>query len=138
VKITADTNILLRTILEDEPEQAREARALLERASLIAVPVPVFCKLVWTMRRLYKRPPDEIADAVETILQVASVTTDRPAVEAGLGVLRAGGDFADGTIAWQGAAMGGEILTTFDRDGIRLLETSGLAAAEPAQLLSGS
>jgi predicted nucleic-acid-binding protein len=138
VKITADTNILLRAILDDEPEQAQQARALLERASLIAVPVPVFCELVWTMRRLYRRQPDEIANAIEAILQVASVTTDRHAVEAGLGVLRAGGDFADGMIAWQGAAMGGGTLATFDRDGIRLLETSGLAAAEPAQLLSGS
>jgi predicted nucleic-acid-binding protein len=138
MRITADTNILLRVILDDEPEQARQARALMERASLIAVPVPVFCELVWTMRRLYKRRPDEVADAVEAILQVASVATDRPAVEAGIGMLRAGGDFADGTIAWQGAAMGGEILATFDRDGLRLLEANGLAAAEPTQLLSGN
>ena len=138
MRITADTNILLRVILDDEPEQARQARTLMERASLIAVPVPVFCELVWTMRRLYKRLPDEVADAIEAILQVASVATDRPAVEAGLNVLRTGGDFADGTIAWQGAAMGGEILATFDRDGLRYLESNGLAAAEPAQLLSGN
>jgi predicted nucleic-acid-binding protein len=138
VRITADTNILLRVVLDDEPEQARQARALMERASLIAVPVPVFCELVWTMRRLYKRRPDEVADAVEAILQVASVVTDRPAVEAGLGVLRAGGDFADGTIAWQGAAIGGEVLATFARDGLRPFEANGLAAAEPAQLLSGN
>ncbi len=138
MSITAGANILLRVILDDEPEQAQQARALLERASLIAVPVPVFCELVWTMRRLYKRQPGEVADAVAAILQVATVTTDRPAVEAGLDVLRAGGDFADGTIAWQGAAMGAEILATFDREGSRLLNANGLAAAEPAQLLSGS
>ena len=138
MRITADTNILLRVILDDEPEQAQQARALLERASLIAVPVPVFCELVWTMRRLYKRQPGEVADAVAAILQVAAVTTDRPAVEAGLGVLRAGGDFADGSIHWQRATMGGEIFDTFDRDVLRPLNANGLAAAEPAQLLSGS
>ena len=43
-----------------------------------------FCELVWTMRRLYKRRPDEVADAVEAILRVATVVTDRLAVEAGL------------------------------------------------------
>lgn len=108
----------------------------MERASLIAVPVPVFCELVWTMRRLYKREPDEIADAIEAILQVGTVTTDRPAVEAGLSLMRAGGDFADGAIAWLGTALGGDVLATFNRDGIRLLESCGLAAEEPAQLLS--
>lgn len=137
MKITADTNILLRAILDDEPEQARQARALMERATLIAVPVPVLCELVWTMRRLYKRRPEDVADAIEAILQVAAVATDRSAVEAGLGVLRAGGDFADGVIAWHGAQMGGDVLATFDRDGIRFLEACGLAAGAPADLLSG-
>ena len=51
---------------------------------------------------------------------------------------RAGCDFAGGTMAGQGAAMGAEILATFDRDGSRLLNANGLAAAEPAQLLSVS
>jgi predicted nucleic-acid-binding protein len=95
---------------------------------LIAVPVPVFCELAWTMRRLYKLPPAEIADAVEAISRVATVVTDRPAVDAGLSVLRAGGEFADGVIAWQGAAMGGEILVTFDREAARLLIAVGMEA----------
>ena len=136
MRITADTNILLRVILNDEPVQAAEARALLEKASLIAIPIPVLCELVWTMRRFQRRSPDEIARAIEALLDVATVVTDRPAVEAGLSILRAGGDFADGTIAWQGAAMGGEILASFDRQGVRLVNASGLAAAEPGQLLS--
>ena len=136
MRITADTNILLRVILNDEPVQAAEARALLEKASLIAIPIPVLCELVWTMRRFQRRSPDEIARAIEALLDVATVVTDRPAVEAGLSILRAGGDFADGTIAWQGAAMGGEILASFVRQGVRLVNASGLAAAEPGQLLS--
>jgi predicted nucleic-acid-binding protein len=136
VKITADTDILLRTVLDDEPEQAAQARAVLQRAELIAVPVAVFCELVWTMRRLYRRTSDEVATAVEAILQTAAVVTDRPAVEAGLRVLRAGGDFADGTIAWQGAAMGAATMATFDRHCVHLLNASRLAAAHPAELLS--
>lgn len=67
---------------------------------------------------------------------MATVVTDRPAAEAGLSILRAGGDCADGTIAWQGAAMGGEVLASFDRQGVHLVNASGLAAAEPGQLLS--
>lgn len=84
MRITVDTNTLLRAVVEDDPGQVAEARAILEQATLIAIPVPVFCELVWTMRRLYKRRPDEVADAVEAILRVATVVTDRLAVEAGL------------------------------------------------------
>jgi predicted nucleic-acid-binding protein len=118
------TNILLGVILEDDPIQTAIAKALLEQSSLIAIPVPFFCEFVWTLRRLYKRSPQEIANAIQAILHV----TDRPAVQAGLGVLRAGGDFADGTIAWRGAAMGGETLVTVDRDAVRLLTADGMEA----------
>lgn len=136
MRVTADTNILLRAVLDDEPDQAARARAVMEKSEFLAVPVAVLCELVWTMRRLYKRPPQEIAEAVEAILQAAAVGTDRLAVEAGLRVLRAGGDFADGVIASQGAAMGAESLATFDREAVRLLTASGFAAADPTKLLS--
>jgi predicted nucleic-acid-binding protein len=135
VRITADTNILLRAILGDDAQQAQQARALLETASLVTVPIPVLCELVWTMRRLYKRRPDEIAEAVSALLLVTTVVTDRLAAEAGLAVLQAGGDFADGVIAWQGAQMGADVFATFDREGIRRLEQCGRKARTPAQLL---
>jgi predicted nucleic-acid-binding protein len=131
VRITTDTDLLLRVILEDVAGQAADAKAVLDQASLVAIPTPVFCELVWTMRRLYRRASNEIAEAIEAILRVHGVVTDRLAVETGLSVLRAGGDFADGTIAWQGAAMGGETFLTFDRAAVRVLSANGLTAAVP-------
>jgi predicted nucleic-acid-binding protein len=136
VRITADTNLLLRALLEDDPVQAADAKAILARAALIAIPVPVLCEFVWTLRRLYKRSTGEIADAIEAILSIDAVVTDRPAVEVGLNVLRAGGDFADGTIAWQGAAMGGEVFATFDKTAARLLAADGMDARVPPFELS--
>ena len=56
--------------------------------------------------------------------------------KAGLAALRGGGDFADGVIAWQGAALGGTVLATFDKNAVGILEICGLHAAEPAILLS--
>ena len=135
MRITADSNILLRVILDDEPEQSQKARAVLEKASLVAVPVPVFCELAWTMLRGYKRQPAEVAEAIAAILRVATVVTDRLAVEAGLAVLHSGGDFADGVIAWQGAAMGADIFVSFDREAVDLLSESKFAAATPARML---
>ena len=138
MKIIADTNLLLRAILEDDPQQAAEAQRLIGSAALVAVPVPVFCEMAWTMRRLYKRSTDEIAKAFDALLQVDTVSTDRPAVEAGLEILRRGGDFADGVIAWYGLALGGTVLATFDRAAIRILNGAGLSASEPAALLAKS
>jgi predicted nucleic-acid-binding protein len=137
VKITADTNLMLRAILEDDSAQAAISQALIGQAELIAIPAPVFCEMAWTMRRLYKRQPEEIASALEALLRVESVVTDRPAVEAGIEVLRRGGDFADGVIAWLGMALGATVLATFDRGCVNVLESAGLPAGEPATLLSG-
>lgn len=132
MRITADSNILLRAILEDDLDQAAQSRAVLQQAELIAVPVPVFCELAWTMQRLYRRTSDEVATTIRSILDSSTVVTDRAAVEAGLSILRLGGDFADGVIAWQGAAMGAETMTSFDRHAVRLLNQSGISAADPS------
>ena len=138
MRITADTNLLLRAILEDDPQQAAEAQRLIGSAELVAIPVPVLCEMAWTMRRLYKRSTDEVADAIDALLQVDAIATDRTAVEAGLAVLRRGGDFADGVIAWYGIGLGGTVLATFDRAAVRILTEAGLRAAEPAALLAES
>lgn len=40
-------------------------------------------------------------------------------------MLDAGGDFADGVIAFEGRQMGGETFVTFDRRAAKLLEAGG-------------
>src|SRR5277367_4781540 len=102
VKITADTNVLVRAAVQDDPHQARLASKLLQESNLVAVPVPVLCEFVWVLRRGYKRSVVEIADAIHRLMNSANVVMNRPAVEAGLAVLQAGGDFADGAIAYEG------------------------------------
>ena len=134
VRITADTNVLLRTVLQDDKEQAAAAQALLLRATVIAVPVPVFCEFAWVLKRGYRRKVDEIAVAIEAICEIDAVVTDLPAVEAGLNLLRAGGDFADGVIAHQGEGFGGNVFASFDRSAIALLKRNGAAAAEVTDL----
>jgi predicted nucleic-acid-binding protein len=53
---------------------------------------------------------------------------NRPAAEAGLAVLDAGGDFADGVIAFEGAQLGGEIFVSFDTNAVRILRGRGESA----------
>ena len=53
---------------------------------------------------------------------------NRPAVEAGLAALDAGGDFADGVIAYEGQWLGGETFVSFDKKSVALLKKQGQQA----------
>lgn len=128
VKIAVDTNILARAVLLDDPVQGRLAADLLQNASLIAISLPCLCELVWVLRRGAKLSNGDIAQTIRDLLETDTVTIDRPAVEAGLVMLEAGGDFADGVMAHEGAWLGGETFVSFDRKAIDLLSRAGQAA----------
>lgn len=81
--------------------------------------------------RVYKRPRPEIASSIRELLAAAAVKTDRAAAEAGLAFLDANGDFADGAIAHQGRALGGDVFLSFDQNTVTLLQQVGKAAATP-------
>ena len=132
MKIIADTNVLVRAAVRDDPEEGRLATAALKGADSIAVTLPTLCEFVWVLARGYKKPPEEIVPALRRLINGATVAVDRPAVEAGLAVLEAGGDFADGVIAFEGRRLGGEVFVTFDRKAASLLGAAGTSA----QLLS--
>ncbi|MFM9102206.1 MAG: type II toxin-antitoxin system VapC family toxin [Cyanobium sp.] len=125
MRITADTNVLVRALVQDDPEQAKAATDLLEQAELIAIPVPVLCELVWVLRRVYGFAASDCATSIEALMGSSGVAVDRQAVRAGLKLLSAGGDFADGVIVYGGRALGGEQLATFDRVAARLLSAAG-------------
>ena len=128
MKVVADTNVLLRHALHDNPLQAGIAAKVLERAELVAIPLTVFCEFVWVLRQGYKKSAAEIAGAIRKLLRGASVVTNRPAVEAGLEVLDHGGDFADGVIAYEGHWLGAEEFVSFDKQAVSLLKSQGKRA----------
>jgi predicted nucleic-acid-binding protein len=115
VKITADTNVLLRAIVGDDQAQQRVAIETLESAELVAISVQSFCELVWVLDRGYKTARHDIVSAIRRLLDTHNSVVNRPVVEAGLRVLEAGGDFADGVIAYDGNWLGGEIFVSFDK-----------------------
>ena len=125
MKITADTNVLVRAAVQDEPQQARRAAKVLQEADLVAVPIPVFCEFVWVLRRGYKKSAAEISAAIRRLTNSAHVTVNRPAVEAGLAALEAGGDFADGVIVYEGDWLGAEEFVSFDAKAVSVLKSQG-------------
>ncbi len=120
-----DTNVLIRAVVRDDAMQAEAADIILKDASLIAVPVPCFCELVWVLRRVYGFGQADIIAAIHALLAVGNVATNRPAVEAGLALLESGGDFADGVIAYEGRWLGGEVFVSFDPKAMALLSKQG-------------
>ncbi len=131
MKVAVDTNVLIRAVVRDDPAQGIIAAKILTDAKLIAVALPCLCEFVWVLRRVYGFQPSDAATAIRALLAAANVEANRPAVEAGLSVLEAGGDFADGVIAYEGNWLGGETFVSFDKKAVALLTAQG----QPARLL---
>jgi predicted nucleic-acid-binding protein len=128
MKVAVDTNVLVRAVVRDDSAQASVAAKMLTDAELIAVALPCLCEFVWVLLRVYSFQSSDAADAIRALIAAANVEVNRPAVEAGLSVLEAGGDFADGVIAYEGNWLGGEIFVSFDKKAVALLTAQGQSA----------
>ena len=132
MKVVVDTNVLVRAVVRDDKAQAKAAIKILRDAELIAIALPCLCEFVWVLRKVYGLQPEDAANAIRALLAAANVEMNRPAVEAGLSALDAGGDFADGVIAYEGNWLGGETFVSFDKKAVALLKAQG----QQARLLS--
>ena len=127
MKITADTNVLVRALAEDHAEQSKVAQLALRKADIVALTIPTLCELVWVLRG-YKIRPSDIAETIRGLLNSANIVVSRPTVEAGLAMLDAGGDFADGVIAYEGNWLGADTFVSFDKKAVKLMEARAVAA----------
>jgi predicted nucleic-acid-binding protein len=132
MKITADTNLLVRAVTGDNEQQSKAAQTALKKAELVAISVSALCELVWVLTQGYKIPSALVAEAIRRLINGVNVAVNRPAAEAGLALLDAGGDFADGVIAYEGNWLGADTFVSFDKKAVKLIEAQGRSA----QLLS--
>ena len=128
MKITADTNILVRALIQDDVDQTRLATEALLNAQTVVLTPMALCEFVWVATRAYRLGPPEIGAAIRTLLASENVEADWPIVEAGLAMLDAGGDFADGVIALEGRRQGADVFLSFDRQAVRELQAQGESA----------
>ena len=128
MRIAVDTNVLVRAVVRDDARQYESATGTMARANAVAIAVTSLCELAWVLRSVYRFQPSDISRAIRILITAANVETDRPAVEAGLTMLDAGGDFADGVIAYEGRWLGGEMFVSFDRQAVEMLRAQGHAA----------
>ena len=130
MKVTIDTNVLVRALTGDDARQSAIACDVLAKADVIALPLPVLCELVWVLSQGYGVSASEIAQAIRGLIDSRNTAVNRLAVEAGLDMLDRGGDFADGVIAYEGRWLGAEIFVSFDRKAVKLVRAMGNSAKE--------
>lgn len=123
--IALDTNVLVRFLVQDDPEQGRLARELLAgctaaRPALLVREVMV--ELVWVLERAYGFAREQISGVLDGLLAAEELVLETPeAVAVAAERYRVdGADFADTMIAEAARRFGAETLWTFDRRAARL------------------
>lgn len=124
--IGLDTNVLIRYITQDDPVQSAQATEVMERRLSLASPgfvsVVTMAEIVWVLDRAYGLTTQQIAAAIERMLQVeVLVVENEQEVFAAMMALKQGrGAFADALIAELGARAGCVHTLTFDKKALRL------------------
>lgn len=128
MKIIADTNVLLRYVLGDDPRQYKLALDTLEKSEAVAVSNHALCEMSWVLRARYAVSHPAIAATIRSLIETRNILLDAAAVNSGLATLEAGADFADGLIAYEGRWLGGETFVSFDRKAVSAIGKQGQKA----------
>jgi predicted nucleic-acid-binding protein len=123
--IALDTNVLVRFLVQDDPEQARLAGEVVDRLTEEApgfVGREVLIELVWVLERAYRLGRSEIAGALDGLLASTELVIEGadnigPALEL---YRNDGFGFADLMIAAAARRAGASEVVTFDRKAARL------------------
>ena len=111
-----DTNVLVRLLVGDDPDQAERARAYVTDNAPCWINRIVLCETVWVLERLYGHSRARIAAALGQILDTRQFEIeDADAVRVAIAAVEDGHDFADVMIAITNRSHGCDGTATFDR-----------------------
>lgn len=118
--IGIDTNVILRFVVQDDPEQARRAVALFRQLSAEHpgfINSVTIAEVAWVLRSAYDAPRTRIAEVIEFLLDSREIRIDHPeAVLHALRLYRRGSaDFSDCLIERLNHVAGCQSTVTFDR-----------------------
>jgi predicted nucleic-acid-binding protein len=131
--IAVDTNVVVRLLTEDHPEQTAAARALFA-AGPIWIAKTVLLETRWVLRRLYGLDESTIRDAFTRLLGFENVhAEDEGSVAAALALIAHGLDFADAMHLSNRPA--GAAFVSFDRSFVRRANRAGAAKVSALQML---
>lgn len=123
--IALDTNVLVRFLVHDDPDQARIASEIIEQLTEEApgfVSREVLVELVWVLERAYRLARAEITGAIDGLLASTELVVEgADAIGSALELYRNDGfGFADLMIAAAARRAGASEVVTFDRKAARL------------------
>jgi predicted nucleic-acid-binding protein len=124
--IGLDTNVVVRYLTQDDKVQSRRATELLEQELTAEQPgfvcVVTIVEIVWVLDRAYGLAAQEIAAALERMLQtdVLMIENEPEVFTAMIALKEKSGTFADALVAALGAKAGCKHTLTFDQKALRL------------------
>jgi predicted nucleic-acid-binding protein len=124
--IGLDTNVVVRYLTQDDPLQSRKATQIFDHQLTALEPgflsVVTMVETVWVLERAYGFIDQEIAGAVERLLQtdVLLIENEQEVFTAMIALKQERGSFADALIAALGAKAGCKHTLTFDQKALRL------------------
>jgi predicted nucleic-acid-binding protein len=130
--IGLDTNVMVRYLTQDDPVQSRRATEIFEQQLTAERPgflcVVTVAETVWVLDRAYGLTTQEIAAALERMLQtdVLMIENEQEVFTAMIALKEKRGTFADALIAALGAKAGCKHTLTFDQKAL------GLSGFQPA------
>ena len=124
-----DTNVVVRYLTGDHPEQAARARAAIDEGPVFAS-TTVMLESEWVLRSVYGFAGKEVAAALRSFSGLPNVSVESPVVLAdALDRAETGMDFADALHL--GAAARCEVMLTFDRRFIEMAGEASVRVMEP-------
>jgi predicted nucleic-acid-binding protein len=121
-----DTNVIVRSLTQDDPVQSPKATELIERGLTEEEPgfvsVVAMAETAWVLERVYGRTAEEIAAVIERMLEVEVlvVESEQEVFTAMIAVKEGRGSFADALTGALGARAGCSHTVTFDQKALRL------------------
>jgi hypothetical protein len=108
LRITADTNILVRAAVADDPDLAKQAMDLLRDGEIMVLTLPMLYEFVWVLAGGYRRPAADIAAPCGGSRPPRGYrSVARPSTRGSPCSKR--GNFADGVTAFDGRRLGGAV-----------------------------
>jgi predicted nucleic acid-binding protein len=71
--LAIDTNVIVRYLTGDHPEQSLQAKALIDRNDVF-VCTTVLLETEWVLRSAYAYPPDQVAEALRAFAGLPRVS----------------------------------------------------------------
>lgn len=119
--IAVDTNVLIRLLVQDDPDQGRQAERLLQDALLRGedcfVSDPALCEIEWVLESCYDASRADVLAAIQEIVSRPTfLVEDREKLRRAMSRYQKGrGDFSDYLIGVEGEMRGARTTFTFDR-----------------------